>query len=328
MRREPRKGAALVVVLLLAATLSLVALSIAETTSRSADRSAALRARNEAIWLALGVEQLTLAAVRAGAAAAPKRLTGAEAWLDKPLTFPFEGGSARVVVSDATRCFDLNSLMVSGAGGRTTPSREGAAAFAALVAAVRPPGISSESAWAAAATDWIDADSFSEPQGAEDGSYLSEAVPRRTGGTPFIDATELRAVRGATAEGFAALRRMLCAAPAGAVMPVNVNMLREVDAPVLVALTEGALSTADAASVIADRPPGGYETLDAFWSHPALKDRKMPAGARARTALFSRLLEARAAINHGGQTLDLTLTLEVSQSGQARVVRRRLGPVE
>lgn len=325
---KKRKGAALIVVLLLAATLSLVAFSIAETTSRSAERASGLRVRNESIWLALGVEQLTLAAVKAGTAAAPRRLTGVEPWIGKPLTLPLEGGSARVVIVDATRCINLNSLVESRAGGRVESSKAGAAMFTALVAAVRPEGVASESALAAAVTDWIDPDAFSEPQGAEDGAYLSQRVPHRTGGTPFSDVTELRAVRGMSAAGLLELRRMVCAVPGPSQLQINVNMLRPEDAPLLIAVTEGAVSAAEADAVIADRPPGGYETAAAFWDHPVFSQKKLGENVRGRAATTSRFLEAQAAVNHGGQTLDLTLLIEVSQSGKARVVRRRLGSVE
>lgn len=323
-----RKGAALIVVLLLAATLSLVALSIAEIMSRSAERSTALRARGEALWIAFGAEQLTLAAIRAGVAASPKSLTGGEAWIGKPLTLPLEQGSATVVILDATRCFNLNSLVSNKGAERVEAYGLGLAAFAALAASVRAEANSGDAALAAAAADWIDSDTFNEPLGAEDGAYLSEKIPRRTGGTFFADPTELRAVRGVTSTTFARLRRMLCALPGSEPHKINVNMLETADAPLLTAISQGAINAGEAAAVIADRPPGGYRDLDEFWSHPVLKERKLPEGLRDRTSLTSRYFEARAVINHGGQSLHLTLTIEASQSGEARIVRRRLGPVE
>jgi general secretion pathway protein K len=328
MTLRRRKGAALIVVLLLAATLSLVALSIAEIMSRSAERSTALRARSEALWIAFGAEQLTLAAIRAGVAASAKSLTGDEAWIGRPMTLPLEQGEATVVIVDATRCFNLNSLVYSRSGGRLEANAAGLAAFATLAAALRTEASSGEASIAAAAADWVDADTFNEPLGAEDGAYLSEKIPRRTGGTYFAHPTELRAVRGVTGATFKGLRRMLCALPSAEPHQINVNMLEAADAPVLVALTQGAINAGEAASVIADKPPGGYGALEEFWSHPVLKERKLPEAVRGRTSLRSRYFEARAVINHGGQSLHLTLAIEASQSGEARVIRRRLGPVE
>lgn len=328
MTPKKRKGAALIIVLLLAATLSVVALSIAEIMTRSAERSTALRARGEALWIAFGAEQLTLTAIRDGIAASPKILTGNEAWINKSLTLPLDQGSATVVITDATRCFNLNSLVKRFADGHTQSNAQNIAAFAALVAALRPAGFSGETSLAAAAADWIDVDAFNEPLGAEDGAYLSEKIPRRTGGTLFADPTELRAVRDMTGPAFAGLRRMLCAWSTSEAQPVNVNMLKAADAPLLAALSLGAISTSEAAAVIGDRPPSGYATLDEFWSQPALNARKLPEGVRSLTSLTSRYFEARALINHGGQTLHLTLTIEASQSGKARIVRRRLGPIE
>lgn len=328
MRTRRRNGAALIVVLLLAATLSMVALSITEFMRRSAERSVALRARNEMLWIAYSVEQLTLSAVKAGIAASPKALTGSEAFINTPLTLPFDSGSATVVILDATRCFNLNSLVSAETDGRSEPSEAAFEMLGALITAVRPQGSASGTALAAAAADWIDPDTFSAPQGAEDGAYLSLKTPRRTAGVLFADPTELRAVLGADGPLFARLRPMVCARQDPGPERFNVNMLQATDAPLLAGLSGGALSVSQAAAVIADRPPGGYATVAEFLSHPLLKERDVATGMRTLSAVTSRNFEARAVINHGGRSLDLTLTIEASQSGRARVVGRRLGPVE
>ena len=70
MRRlEKQRGAALLIVLLLAATLSFIALASMENTSLSAARAVNVNARSEALWRALATETL-----------ARKAIETAEAW--------------------------------------------------------------------------------------------------------------------------------------------------------------------------------------------------------------------------------------------------------
>ena len=58
-----QRGAALLIVLLLAATVSFVALSAMERTTLAAARTVNVTARGEALWGAFGIETLALAAI-------------------------------------------------------------------------------------------------------------------------------------------------------------------------------------------------------------------------------------------------------------------------
>ena len=57
-RKSAERGAALVIVLLLVATLSFIALAISERTALSANRAVNARSRSELLWLGLGAEAL------------------------------------------------------------------------------------------------------------------------------------------------------------------------------------------------------------------------------------------------------------------------------
>ena len=325
-----RRGAALLIVLLLSASLAFVALSITEAVRRAGDRASGLRARGEAAWIALGAEQLALATVDAALAANPKRVAASDPWINRPLTLPLDGGgAASVQIVDATRCFNLNSLAPtrSAKGGTEKSPDRALAEFEALVSLAParsdlPPGLG------AVIRDWVDPDGFNEPQGAEDGSYVSLPTPYRTGGGPVSAETELRAMSGVTAKAYAALKPFVCARPDAEPSRLNANMLTLRDVPVLAAVFAGALSTSEAEALVEAIPPGGYATAAEFWANPILKQKAPDAALTSRVGVVSRYLAARIKVDRGGRTLLLTLLLEVSGQGKARVVSRRFGPLE
>ena len=62
-KMNDQKGAALLIVLLMVATLSFIALAATERTTLAAARSLNERVRSESLWYAFGAETLALAAL-------------------------------------------------------------------------------------------------------------------------------------------------------------------------------------------------------------------------------------------------------------------------
>ncbi|MBB5518754.1 type II secretion system minor pseudopilin GspK [Amphiplicatus metriothermophilus] len=323
--RSGQKGAALIVVLLLAATLSFVALAISERTVLAAQRAVHARARAEALWRAFGAEALAAAALAAAARETPERMTLDEPWIERPIEVPMEGGRAVIWFADAGRCFNLNGL-VRADGDQLYVAREGAGEELAALLDAAGAGAGEAARLAVLVQDWIDADSLSAPQGAEDGYYLGLPVPYRTGGTLLADETEMRALADMTPEFYAFVRRYACALPTPEPSPLNVNMLRAEDAPLLVGLLKGAISLAAAQDVVADRPPGGYGAVDEFWSHRAFEDVDATQDVRNRVAITSRYIAARAEIEYEGVAREARMLFEIGEGGRVRLLRRRLGP--
>lgn len=313
-----RRGAALIIVLFLAATLSFVALAIVDASAGAAMRAEALAWRGEAQWLALGAEQLALGAAEAVQTAKDKGAGGADTYLDRPFEFPIDGGAISVRLRDATRCLNLNSVAGEKGSGE---------ALAHLVESLALPGTSGPGLRATIA-DWIDADSNPGAGGAEDSDYQSERIPYRTAGGPIGDYSELRAMRGVTRAAYTALRPFLCAQPNPRPSPVNLNRLGKSDAALLEALARGGLSRAEAEALIADRPPGGYGKVDEFFSNPLIKDKKLDAVFGDATAVNSRYVDVAVRIVAHGRTYSATLALERGMDGEIRVLSRRIGPVE
>ncbi len=319
-----QRGAALVIVLVLIVTLSFIVLAVTESMALAAHRAINSRARSEAIWRAFGVEALAESALSAALRETPDAVTLDHPWVERPIEAPMEGGTATLWFSDATRCVNLNSLVtVVGPGefeGRPAGARE-------LVATLEAAGASGADAQTLAdlVTDWIDTDSLAEANGAEDSYYTARPSPYRTGATLLADLSEVRAMAEVDTDFYRALRRYVCVRPTADAAPININMLRPEDAPLLVGLLDSAVSITAAQDVIAARPPGGYPSTETFWAHPAFAGLEIGQATRTRVKLTSRYIEARAKIAYDGAVVNATLGFEADDGGKARLIWRRWG---
>jgi general secretion pathway protein K len=319
--RKKQNGAALVIVLLLTATLAFVLAAIAETMTTATRRAIAERARADLTWKALAAEVIAKKAIslelKAGGEHRPVEGAGI---FGGPLVAPIPGGEAELAFADAGRCFNINSL-VTGTPGEYRRSDD---AVEELIALGPAAGIGEGDmrALAAKAVDWIDSDPSPEAGGAEDSFYSARPEPYRTGAALFASVSELRALDGVSAKFYRAISPYLCAAPDASPIILNANTLRERDAPLLVAAFGGKISASEAAGAIAERPPGGYATAEQFFAAPGLSGQ---AEGRSRIGVSPVYIEARARLSAGGGELEQTLVFRVQDDGEARLVRRVIG---
>ena len=320
--RRAERGVALMIVLLLVASLSFVALSIMERTGLAAARTGNDRARAQSLWRAFGAENLATSAIEATLRSRPDVMSIDDPWMVEPIIVPMEDGAARLFVADATRCFNVNSL--SDPTGGEQFRRE----FSRLIGLIGASEFEGQRL-AETITDWIDFDNSREPQGAEDSYYTGLKPPYRTGGAPLADISELRAMRGVTRELYGTLKPYLCAHPEPSPSEINFNMLRAEDAPILAAALGEKVTLAMANDLIAARPPGGYQDIAAFWDQPSLKTIAFEPAERERITLTSRFLRVRAEIVYDTSFLEMTTMFDLSGGdGEVAVIRRRLGAAE
>ena len=322
IQRKQQRGAALLIVLLLAATLSFVALSAMESTTLSAARTSNVNMRGEALWRAEAIEALTLAAIdEIASPASSAKMSLDDPWAVEPIELPFDGGAARVFLGDGTACFNVTSLSQT----YGEPAWEQATAEFIRLAGFL--GLSNFEAAALAETigDWIDEDTNRRPQGGEDEYYTARPSPYRAGNQPMASMSELRAVKGVTRELYGSLKPFLCSLGGPEHSVVNVNMLSERHAPVLAAMLGDDMSVQGAADIIAARPPGGWVDVASFMATPAVKSISGLSGDRF--SITSRFLIARAEIVYDTALVEMTSLVETGGNG-ARVLSRRLGAEE
>ena len=322
--RDGQRGAALMIVLLLVATLAFIALSITEKTAVASARSYNERARSENLWRAFGAEILAGAALETAREAVPDKMSIDDPWAIEPLVVPMEDGSAQIYFADATTCFNVNSLAESQATGTgPTPKDE-------FVLLVRNLGLGDFEGQRIAdvITDWIDEDTSREAQGAEDNYYTALPSPYRSGGQRMATTSELRALNGITSEIYTTLKPYLCAQDSPSPSPLNVNMLTARHAPLLAAVLGANITPSQAADLIAARPPGGYQTVAEFLTPDLTAGLGLAALDASRLKVVSQYIKAHAEIVYDTAVMEVTSIFEVQPEGTVIVLRRRIGAEE
>lgn len=323
--RSGERGAALLVVLLMVAVMSIVAVAASEAVSHAARRGANVAARSQAVWYLLGAEELARVMLARSHDLDPDRTTLNQPWAAGQLRFPVDGGVIEGELVDASNCFNVNSL--ARPRGRGLGYAIDEEAQASLLNLARAVGADAGTAQRLAdgAADWIDADSRARGYGAEDYDYAFAKPPYRAANGLFTEVEELRAVSGVTEGAFRAVRPYLCAREAATPSRLNLNTLREADAPLLANLFDGDMSLDDAAAIIAARPNDGWSSREEFWAlervqeHPvdeAMKDR---VGVRASHFLLS------ARVGHRDAYVEARTLFRQGANGEATVVRRTMG---
>jgi len=320
-----QRGAALIIVLLLAATLSFLVLALVAATTQSVRRTGGAAIRGELLWRATSAEIIAKAAINEALLAADQGgppLTRAHPLFSQQLDIPFTNGAGAIVFADASRCFNINSLAEG------VDSDSGAGPMAEFVTLLTGLGLSDGEAQtiAGAAKDWIDDDTTQEIGGAEDSFYAGLPTPYRTGGTAIASVSELRAMKGVTGAIFAAISPYLCAHPDSAPAILNINVLRPQDAPLLTAAGGGALDPSIAADLLEKRPPGGWANTEQFLALPPFQDDDFDAqGFGARISVTPQYIEALAGATVNDIDMNVRLMFSATDSRNIVLVSRVLG---
>ena len=310
-RRAHQEGAALLTVLLLTATLAVLAVAMTEVVTRALARASAAAARDQAFWALYGLESAALDYLeRQGA-----EIDRPDAPLfAAPVVLPFEGGRATITFRERSNCFNVNDLVDFGGDG-TVADEAAAARFAALVTALGG-NRSGGQQLAARITDFIDDDRRAQAGGAEDYDYARHEVPYRTPGSILVSPSEMRAIAGFSRDVYRSLLPYLCTPPLDGPQVLNVNTLTPAHAPLLAAVTDNAVNPALAARVIAQRPEAGYDEAADFLAHPLLQGVDLPSDTPTFVGTQSRLI-----------AMEMVLESEIGRIRQESVLFRDRGRV-
>lgn len=274
---DREKGAALLAVLLLVAVVGAVSATMIGKmrlqTSLAMNSLAAAQARA----FALGLESLVTLTIDDLTASSRQRTTLMGGWNGATRRYPLPNGAglAEATVRDGGNCFNINSVAQGDAVQGLTARPGGIEQFTTLMRLLGTPDADAARI-AAAAADWVDSDDVPVFGGAEDQAYAANAAPYRTGNTLFAEVSELRAVIGVTPEIYARLRPYLCALPVAEMSPINVNTLLPDQAPLLAMMDPARIGVDKARRIIVERPATGWESNNAFWAQPILKDAVAP----------------------------------------------------
>ncbi len=323
-RQKGEQGAALVSALLIVSLMAIAALAMLETVRFSVRVSINLSDREQARLYAIGAEEL------AGVSIQQMRQTGTgtfpllDDWTRQPFTFPIESGLIRASVRDGANCFNLNGVVTLAEDGGLVSDPVNQRRFAALMTELGVPRGEAE-ALAAALADWIDSDDFSGFGGAEDDFYTSLEVAYRTPGELMADVSELRLVRGFTPQLVSALAPLVCVRRTTELSPLNLNTLERHHAPLLAAYLGSEQGSLLAAQLIEERPVGGFDTPEAFFSLPQFESQPVADEARGLYGLVSSSYELLVSVDYREARVEMTSVMVILDDGDVITQSRSFG---
>ena len=320
MKRASETGAALLSVLLLVAVMAVLCAAALEKLKLATKLATNAAAIDQARSYGLAAE--TIARYRIGDLLARDSIktTLQGGWAGQPTEFPIDKGIATAAIDDGGNCFNLNALVTDDGQGGTQARPEAVAQFERLMLLLGVPGNQAAQV-ARASADWIDSDSAAIAGGAEDAAYAQAPTPHRTGNTLMVDASELRAVAGMTADVYARLRPFICALPVSDMAAININTIPAQSA-VLIAMLAPGVDVDRARRVIDERPTLGFDSVARFWEQPALAG--APVEAMAQSQLKTRWFRLSVMVELAGAEFEQHSLIDAI-TRPAKVVQRSYG---
>lgn len=324
--KQKQTGVALIMVLLIVAIVSVLATEMGGRLQLQIQRASNIKQNNQAFWYAMGAEQLARKSIKQLIDEKGKVIHLDQEW-DEKFVYPIDGGGIQAQLVDMQSCFNLNALKESGTsavGGKngTRPLLDDRKlAFKRLLEEVEPaiPSYNID-ALRDSLVDWLDKNDNPSDYGAEDSEYESKQFPYVAANNYMLHKSELRLINGVEVPWLRALLKLVCVLPNDSLFKINVNTVTEENAAVLVAATGLALS--DAASIIANRNPDGYQTTAEFLNDPIIKALKLNSDQAkwfdVTTSYF--ILHTKAQYNDA--TFAMKTLFKVDKSKNVIVIRR------
>ncbi|MFT6913740.1 MAG: general secretion pathway protein K [Motiliproteus sp.] len=330
-----QQGIALIMVLLIVAVVSIVATQTSSRIQFEIQKAQNRQQYQQSYWYALGAERLARGLIQTAKNDPTVHLD--QAWADAFLSYPIEGGTMSIQISDQQHCFNLNSLTTL-----NTPE----------VSRTEPPLLQRQLTQLLAVLDadpyqiqqlieplldWLDSDTLPTGyQGVEDLHYSALSPPYLPANGRLSDISELRLIQGflptdpQPLEFLEQLRPYLCTLPSDALV-VNINTLPPEQALLLAALSEAKIRSQDIKEVLQNRPTKGYVDIDEFWNQlplPADGQPPLDPSLKASLAVTSEYFLARIQVKYYDAYLILYSYIKATANQPTTYQRRYGGPNE
>ncbi|RXS42410.1 general secretion pathway protein GspK [Idiomarina sp. 29L] len=316
-------GAALITVMLVIALVSVIAVNLGSKLQMQITRMGNLQQAEQSYWMWLSAEEVLKEALKRELNENDGVANNQQGWASRTGPFPVEGGQIAARVRDLSSCFNVNSLVTDDEDPGTLERRK--RQYKALLQSVELDEYQAESL-TDSLVDWLDEDTqLSGSNGAEDPDYQGLPKPYLAANSLLLDISELRMVRGYSQEIVRKLRPYVCAIPHETALAINVNTLKEEQAVLLTALTEGKMSFQDAQSLLANRPEAGYESNDEVSELEAISTVKAELNAElSELDVESEYFQLTAYIQWGEVEMKARSVLHVS-NGEVTTLYRAMG---
>ena len=321
---KQQRGMALVIVLLIVAVVSLIAVEMTAHLQRETRRSGNMFAHAQAQEYALGLERRSLGMLTEHFKDSPSKDNLGQAWATQGLMFPVEGGLLTGAITDVNSCFNVNSLVTLSAEDK--PKYVGDPEGVAYLAYQRLLQLLElDAGLADALVDWLDSDDHPlSLDGAEDMDYALQLPPYRAANNLMADISEMRLLAKYTPEIVAVLLPHLCALPEAGYLKMNVNTIA-VEQPALLSMWLPELPLTEATAILTARAPEGYETIEAFWTETAIPIESRAIGGDSVLQLDSDYFKLSATAQIGRGQVRLSSLFKQQENGSPSLVWRQFG---
>jgi len=276
---KQQTGVALIMVLVIIALASIIATQLITMRGIYHQRTQNVTQAENAWGYAVGAEMLARIAI-VQALRNEDTVHLGQVWASQSVVFPIDGGQLTASLTDLRGCFNLN-MMGTPANASSNQNNDeprpptdndkalpGQKIFQNLLRFLAQQSTDAEvgsidpDLLAARLRDWIDTDSVPAGfEGAEDQDYMGFVQPYRAANQKIVSASELRTISGFTPDLLEILEPYVCVVPDNEDLVVNVNTIPVERAELLAAMYEN-MTPDTARSIIASRPPQGFEQED------------------------------------------------------------------
>lgn len=197
-----QRGVALIMAVLMVALATILAVSVASEGYMDQRRTSTMTSIDQAYELGLGAEALAAEVLQDDA---PKDDNLGEAWAT-PIVLPVDEGAGEIKgrLEDLQGRFNLNNLLNPDGSRNDSGVRQFRRLLELLTIDVR---------YADLTLDWIDADTNTEPFGAEDSAYAGQSPAHLTPNIPITRTSELMSVVGMKQADYEKLEPYVAALP-------------------------------------------------------------------------------------------------------------------
>lgn len=327
---DSERGAALLIVLLMIATLSVLSVSIVQTVLVSKRSLQLSDSKSQINWYVLGIEELARVKLAEMWELTQGKITRYTPGLDIPLAFPIDGGHISARITDASNCFNLNSLSQS--EGAASSDDESSIANDAVPSEVyvdllEALGLGPQEAvrLMSTAADWVDADSQIRAQGAENSYYASLRKPRSVANSYMATPQELLDVSGYTPELYRVLAPYVCVRPNDDIGVFNVNTLNVRHAPLVYSVFKGLINIDGMIGVMEQQGELEHPDVETFLEHPSLAQISTEERLTGLLGTTSKHFRVSGEIAYLDTVSSYEAIFEIEDSGKVVLLRHRLG---
>ncbi|MFC3122633.1 type II secretion system minor pseudopilin GspK [Agaribacter flavus] len=364
---KSQAGVALIVVLLIVALVSILAMQMTSRLQLNIARTSNIKNNNQAYWYALGAEQFAKQSLLELVSLSADNINLNQPWA-QDFEYPVDGGVIKAKITDMQSCFNLNGVLpdadpnqVDAGSAPTnnqantgeannnpnnnqttnqqnqTPSRDAGFSLTQAAKDALNTLLSHyvEDSLAVdtvrdSLIDWIDADDFQSDFGAEAANYESLPQPYAAANDMLANTSELRLINGVDEllrRGW--LRELL---PQVCVIPernfkLNVNTVSEESAIVLAALL--GVSVDEANQIISSRPEDGFADRQNFLDLPEVSALSLRASQANWFDVTTRYfkLYTQSSFDNGAQFSMATVFKVNEDNTSIRVISREFGGI-